>query len=207
MTATTINAGLLNATGTTSTTTFTGSAATILSAVPSQGTCSVSGRVVTCTPGTVDSGAGATVKITLEPSTTGTVTATTVAHATQPDLNPADNTATQSETIPKGNGCTLTGTPGNNILVGIGHQVICGLGGNDVIHAGSYLHPRYRGPRSRHRRRHRSRHLLPHSRRPRHQLRGHHPLASPFGESRVVGCESSWSEDPAVGGLAPSGSG
>lgn len=64
-----------------------------------------------------------------------------MAHATQPDLNPADNTATQSETIPKGNGCTLTGTPGNNILVGIGHQVICGLGGNDVIHAGSYLHP------------------------------------------------------------------
>ena len=45
--------------------------------------------------------------------------------------------AAVSAAIDGGKGCTVKGTPGDDVLKGTsGDDVICGLGGNDVIHAG-----------------------------------------------------------------------
>lgn len=49
-----------------------------------------------------------------------------------------DDAGTVTWSQPLAVGCTVMGTPGDDVLVGTpGNDVICGLGGNDVIHAGA----------------------------------------------------------------------
>ncbi len=74
---------------------------TYVSAVPSQGTCSLSGGALTCPLGTLPAGASAQVLVTAEvgakaPSSLKNTATVTVE---QPDTDPANNTATQTVTV------------------------------------------------------------------------------------------------------------
>jgi Ca2+-binding RTX toxin-like protein len=133
-TLTVANAGPDPATGTSAATTFSGASAAILAAASTQGSCSTAGSTVTCTIGTLASSASATVTITVEPNATGTVTATAAVSAAEADPALGNNSAVASTTVNNGNGCTITGTAGNDTLNGgNGNDIICGLGGNDTI--------------------------------------------------------------------------
>jgi uncharacterized repeat protein (TIGR01451 family) len=69
------------------------SAVSFISAVPSQGSCSLSGVTVTCLLGTMNSGAVATVTIAVTAVTPSDVTNTATVSADQPDPNSANNTS------------------------------------------------------------------------------------------------------------------
>ncbi|KKD06050.1 calcium-binding protein [Streptomyces sp. WM6386] len=127
------NSTATSATGVTLSDTFTGPAGTVISATPSQGTCTTA---VSCALGTLAPGAKATVKVVAEPRATGTLTERASATATQTDPATANNTATVTTTVNNARGCTRIGTSGNDTLTGTyGTDVICGLGGDDTINA------------------------------------------------------------------------
>ncbi|MGW8761625.1 calcium-binding protein [Streptomyces sp. NPDC055815] len=124
------------ATGVTLTDTLSGGGATLVSAVPSQGTCTTTATGATCALGSLAPGAAATVTVTAEPRATGTLTDTAGVSATQTDPVTADNTATATTAVNNSRGCTLIGTSGTDTLTGsFSNDVICGLGGNDTIRA------------------------------------------------------------------------
>lgn len=137
-TATVTNNGPANATGVSLATTLSGAARTIVSAVPSQGSCSISAPTVTCTLGNLAGSANATVTITVEPTATGTLTATATVTGNESDPTGGNNSDAENTTINNGHACTITGTAGNDTLNGTnGADVICGLGGNDTINGGN----------------------------------------------------------------------
>ncbi|MER5203525.1 calcium-binding protein [Streptomyces sp. NPDC002825] len=124
------------ATGVTLTDTLSGTGATVISAVPSQGTCTTTATGATCALGSLARGAGATVTVTAEPRSTGTLTNTASVSATQPDPVTSGNTATATTSVNNARGCTIIGTSGADTLNGgYSNDVICGLGGNDTIRA------------------------------------------------------------------------
>lgn len=130
------NAGPDPATATTLTDVLPASVS-LLSAQSSQGTCT-SGTTVGCALGTLASGASATVVLVTQPQATGPVTNSATVAATETDPVPTDNSATTTTTVTDNPGCTITGTPGDDVLPGTpGDDVICGLGGRDVITAGA----------------------------------------------------------------------
>jgi hypothetical protein len=90
-TLTVTNNGPQPATAVTTTTEFTGAGRLVFGTGASQGTCTV-GTNLTCTLGTLASGASASITVTVEPQATGTVTATSSATAVQSDPQPANNT-------------------------------------------------------------------------------------------------------------------
>ncbi len=132
-----------------------------LSAVPSQGTCTAVGEVVTCDLGPLDAGASAVITVIGVATTPGTITNQACVSGAAGDPNPDNDCATFDTTVasagggPGGGGggqtgfgkCTIFGTAGANVLVGTpGHDVICGgrgddtirgRGGNDVIFGGA----------------------------------------------------------------------
>jgi Ca2+-binding RTX toxin-like protein len=119
-------------------TTVSGAANTIVSATPSQGSCTIIAAVVNCAIGSLANGGTATVTITVEPGGAGTMAATSVVSATEPDLNGTNNAATESTAINNGHGCTITGTAGNDTIYGTGgNDVICALAGNDYVDGGN----------------------------------------------------------------------
>ncbi|MFD0508614.1 hypothetical protein ACFQ0G_49030 [Streptomyces chiangmaiensis] len=125
------------ATGVTLSDTLTGAGGTLLSATPSQGTCTTTATGANCTLGTLVPGAFATVTVVAEPRATGTLSDTATIGATQPDPVPANNTATATTTVNNARGCTIVGTSGADTLAGgFSNDVICGLGGNDTIRPG-----------------------------------------------------------------------
>jgi uncharacterized repeat protein (TIGR01451 family) len=73
--------------------------ARLLSVNASQGSCSVSPEMIECALGEVPSGAVATVTIRLRPMGVGTVTNSAVVAGVEPDLDTANNTATESTVI------------------------------------------------------------------------------------------------------------
>ena len=88
------NAGPSTATGVSLTDTLP-AGATFQSATASQGSCTSSGGTVTCALGSLAVGPTATVAITiLAPTTGGSTTDQVTVTATNPDLNPSNNTAT-----------------------------------------------------------------------------------------------------------------
>lgn len=132
------NSTTTSATGVTLTDTLTGPAATVLSATPSQGTCTTSATGATCALGTLAAGAGATVTVVVEPRATGTLTDRATVTAAQTDPDAANNTTTAPTTVNNARGCTRVGTSGNDTMTGTGGtDVMCGLSGNDTINAGS----------------------------------------------------------------------
>lgn len=127
------NSAATTATGVALTDALTGPAATIVSASPSQGTCTTA---VTCSLGTLAPGARATVTVVAEPRATGTLTDKATVSAGQSDPAPGNNSATATTTVNNARGCTRIGTSGNDTLTGgYGTDVICGLGGDDTVNA------------------------------------------------------------------------
>lgn len=125
------------ATGVTLTDALSGTGATLISATPSQGSCTTTATGATCALGSLTAGASTTVTVTAEPRTTGTLTQTATASATQQDPVTADNTATATTSVNNARGCTLVGTSGADTLTGTyGNDVICALSGNDTVRAG-----------------------------------------------------------------------
>lgn len=126
----------------------------LISVTPSQSSCDTQGsQNITCSLGTLASGAVATVTIQATAKKAGTVTNTASVTTTEPDPNTANNTVTESTTVlaapkppkppngPKPGSCktavpTITGTEGNDTLTGTeGTDVIFALGGDDTVNA------------------------------------------------------------------------
>ena len=115
----------------------------LVSTTPSQGTCGQQGnQPVSCSLGTVASGATATVQIVVTPKKPGTITNTASVTSDVADPNMANNSATTTTTVsPAGGGATcankaatIVGTEGNDSLAGTEKKdVIVGLGGDDLI--------------------------------------------------------------------------
>ncbi|MEU8776941.1 calcium-binding protein [Streptomyces sp. NPDC048606] len=129
-------ASTAGATGVTLTDTLAGAGATVVSAVPSQGTCTTTATTAGCALGSLAPGASATVTVTAEPRAVGTITDTAEAVAAQQDPVTSNNRATASTSVNNSRGCTLIGTSGADTLNGgFSNDVICGLGGNDTVNA------------------------------------------------------------------------
>lgn len=71
----------------------------LVSAMSSQGSCTNTGRVLTCDLGTLASGDAATVTITVTPQRIGSITNTAAVSAEEIDLNPANNAATHAAAV------------------------------------------------------------------------------------------------------------
>jgi len=96
-TVTVTNNGPDNATGVTLTDTLPGGV-TFGSAIPSQGSCSPGGGVVTCGLGSLASGGSASVTIVVTPTAAGPLLNTASVTAIETDPNAANNTATATTT-------------------------------------------------------------------------------------------------------------
>ncbi|MDX1582793.1 MAG: IPTL-CTERM sorting domain-containing protein [Thermoanaerobaculia bacterium] len=75
------------------------SSVTFQSVTPSQGTCSQSGRTVTCDLGTLANGANATITIEVTPTESGTITNSASVGSDTEDPNGANNNASESTTV------------------------------------------------------------------------------------------------------------
>lgn len=95
------NNGPDTATGTTVTDSLPGSVA-FVSANPTQGTCAHSGGVVICDIGSVNSGATATVTITVTPMVDGVITNSAVVSSDLADSDNTNNSATESTQVGAG---------------------------------------------------------------------------------------------------------
>ncbi|MBT2400221.1 DUF11 domain-containing protein [Streptomyces sp. ISL-100] len=123
------------ATGVSLTDSVAGAVATLVSAMPSQGTCTTT-TTVSCSLDSLAPGASATVTVVAEPRSTGTLTNTARADAAETDPVTVNDTATATTTVNNSRGCTIIGTSAANTITGTsGNDVICGLGGNDTIRA------------------------------------------------------------------------
>jgi uncharacterized repeat protein (TIGR01451 family) len=92
-----INGGPSTATGITLTDTLLGNF-TLVSATPSQGSCTVTNPVI-CTLGSLGKGVSATILVVVTPNGVGTITSTATVTSAVSDPNPADNTAIQVTTV------------------------------------------------------------------------------------------------------------
>ena len=91
------NAGVRDATGVTVTDALPGGI-TLLSAIPSQGTCTGMDTVV-CDLGGLAGGGSATVTLVVRPASAGTLTNTATVSASEPDPNTSNNAATTRITV------------------------------------------------------------------------------------------------------------
>ncbi|ALO13293.1 putative calcium-binding protein [Streptomyces venezuelae] len=133
------------ATGITLTDTFAGAGVTLISATPTQGTCTTTSTQATCALGSLAPGASTTLTFTAEPRSTGTLTHTATVAGSPSDPMTSDNTATTTTAVNNARGCTIIGTSGADTLTGgYSNDVICGLGGNDTVRA-SYGHDTVHG--------------------------------------------------------------
>ncbi|WP_323188224.1 hypothetical protein [Streptomyces sp. NBC_00249] len=131
------NSATVPATGVTLDDTLTGPGQ-LASATSSQGTCTTTATSADCALGTLAPGASATVTVTVEPTATGTLTDIAAVSATEPDLTPANNTATATTTVNNAHGCTIAGTLNADSLVGTnGNDILNGGDGNDTLTGGN----------------------------------------------------------------------
>jgi uncharacterized repeat protein (TIGR01451 family) len=136
-TVTVLNQGPDSATGVTLTDELPGTV-TFVSATPSQGSCGQAFGIVTCTLGGLANGASAKVDIVVEPNAVATITNRASAVANEEDPNPSDDVANEQTSVVNTFGCTIIGTPGDDLLHGTASaDVICGLGGNDTLIGGN----------------------------------------------------------------------
>jgi len=98
-TLTATNVGMFDATNVT-VTTILPDRVTVVSASPSQGTCTTSPSL-NCSLGTLGTGARATVALVVRPSLTGTLTTTASVSADPADETPSNNTATATTSVEK----------------------------------------------------------------------------------------------------------
>nr|WP_290129339.1 calcium-binding protein [Streptomyces chartreusis] len=132
------NSTTTSATGISLSETLSGPAASVVSAIPSTGTCTLTATGATCSLGVLAPGGSVTVQIAAEPRATGTLSDRATVGAAQSDPDSGNNTATATTTVNNARGCTRVGTSGNDTLNGtFGPDVICALGGDDTVNAGS----------------------------------------------------------------------
>lgn len=119
---------------------------TLVSATPSQGTCSGT-ATVNCAIGNLATNAVVTVDIVVTPTTAGSLINTASVTANENDPNTVNNTAlatteavfficrgVYATIVGTGADDQLTGTPGPDVITGLGgHDIINGLGGSDLI--------------------------------------------------------------------------
>ncbi|MEX0172754.1 calcium-binding protein [Streptomyces sp. LMG1-1-1.1] len=130
-------ASTATATGVTLSDTFSGAGVTLTSATSPQGGCTTTATTATCALGSLAPGASATVTLTAEPRSTGTITHRATATGSPQDPVASDNTAVASTSVNNTRGCTIIGTSGVDTLTGgYANDVICALGGNDTVRAG-----------------------------------------------------------------------
>lgn len=131
-----------NATGARVTDTLPANTTFVSVTPPGGGTCDTSGSpvIVTCDLGFVNVGDTPEVTIVVVPGSAGTLTNTATVSTTSIDNNPDNDSDTETTIVtapPATNGCTIQGTPGDDILTGTSAgEVICGLGGDDTITGG-----------------------------------------------------------------------
>jgi uncharacterized repeat protein (TIGR01451 family) len=134
-----------------------------VSATPSQGSCDLGGKTVTCELGTLPAGPGATATIEVRPKKTGQLTNAASVAVGGGDTDPvmANNSATETTMVVAADGggggggggatCagraativgtsaadTLTGTTGRDVIKARGgNDQLRGLAGNDIVCAG-----------------------------------------------------------------------
>ena len=117
---------------------------------PSQGSCTHSGRKVTCELGTLANGANATVTVRVSPRKAGQLVNTATISTTDTDPVSANDTDTETTNVVEpaaaecaGQQATIVGTTGDDQLTGTakkdvfvalsGNDVILGLGGDDLV--------------------------------------------------------------------------
>ena len=109
--------------------------ATLAAARADGGSCAHA-AALQCTIGDLPPHGSTAVTYSLHTSVAGTLTSTVSLVAAQTDPAPAGNRASASVAVSASGGCTVMGTPGNDVLTGTpGNDVICALGGNDKIFA------------------------------------------------------------------------
>ncbi|WP_406054569.1 calcium-binding protein [Streptomyces sp. NBC_01077] len=124
------------ATGISLSDTLSGAGTTLISAVPSQGTCTTTTTGATCALGSLAPGASATVTVTAEPRAVGTLINAAGVSGSPQDPVASNNTASATTSVNNARACTVIGTSGADTLNGgFANDVICGLGGNDTIRA------------------------------------------------------------------------
>jgi len=84
------------------------SSVTFESATPSQGTCSQTGVIVSCSLGTVGNGANATVQIKVRPQATGSITNTATVASNVNDPSTGNNSASAATTVNPGADLSIT---------------------------------------------------------------------------------------------------
>jgi len=138
------NQGANDATGVVVTDPLSASEVDFVSATATSGTCEHKANTVTCSLGTVNAGATATVTILVEPKKTGTLSNTATVASPQdstPNNNQATATTVVNQTGQAGKAScaspTITGTTGDDVLTGTDRaDVIVTLAGNDRVFAG-----------------------------------------------------------------------
>jgi uncharacterized repeat protein (TIGR01451 family) len=96
---------------------------TAIGATSSQGTCTISGRVVTCSLGTLAPGVSADVQVTFRPSAGGSLTSVVGVGSERPDPSPGDNVVTLTTAVTAA-GRQLVVTNTNNAGAGSLRQAI-----------------------------------------------------------------------------------
>jgi uncharacterized repeat protein (TIGR01451 family) len=94
-----------------------------VSASSSQGACMETSGVVTCTLGTLSSGASANVTVTVTPSATGSITNHARVTSTSRDPNLADNEAVAVSTVEPANQAPVADASASDLLVISGNNV------------------------------------------------------------------------------------
>jgi uncharacterized repeat protein (TIGR01451 family) len=139
------NQGANDATGVVVTDPLSASEVDFVSATTTSGTCEHKGNTVTCSLGTVNAGATATVTLLVEPKKTGTLSNTATVASLQdstPNNNQATATTVVNQTGQAGRAScaspTITGTTGDDVITGSDRaDVIVTLAGNDQVFAGA----------------------------------------------------------------------
>ena len=91
---------------------------TFVSATASQGTCTNASGTVTCSLGSLASGASGTVTIAVTPTVVGTLSNTATVSGSEPDPNLSDNSATATTTVSAVADLTITKTHTGNFTAG-----------------------------------------------------------------------------------------
>lgn len=114
----------------------------VVSADPTQGSCDVNGKKVSCALGSLATQASATVELIVIPRKAGQIVNEATVSGADPDPVAANNADTETTTVieappaPTCNGQTATvvGTDGDDVLVGTEKKdVIVALGGDDAV--------------------------------------------------------------------------
>jgi uncharacterized repeat protein (TIGR01451 family) len=92
------NHGPAQATNVTLTDTFSANRS-VVSATPSAGTCAIANGVVSCALGAIASGASVGIQITVATTAAGTISSAAGVTSLQADVNPADNTVTETTVV------------------------------------------------------------------------------------------------------------